>query len=156
MPDRDALVQAIMQAQAGTGPGIGNRPTVRGPDQDLEALLGSYAVAPRGMSYVGKVQGPPTAEGREPYQPEEAGEGPQPSDEETLETVRQGMGGGSPPPQSGMQWVDVKKDLAALEADPSPENVKAFADYWGPDEIPTDSPAMDVYRQGVDESQRPR
>ena len=60
-------------------------------------------------------------------------------DEEMLETVRRGMGNeGGPPPGSGMKWQDLAEDQQALEADPSPENVQAFVQYWGQENLPPD------------------
>lgn len=83
-----------------------------------------------------------------PY-PEEAMEGetgPDTSDEEMLETVRQAMGGGGPggaaagaagpPPGSGMKWENLEEDQQALLDNPTPENVEAFVQYWGEDNLP--------------------
>lgn len=86
---------------------------------------------------------PPQGGQGEPEGPAEPGGDT--SDEEMLEQVRHGMGGGtpqgqgtgaSPPPGSDMKWMDVDQDRAALEANPSPDNVKAFTDYWGEDQLP--------------------
>jgi hypothetical protein len=63
--------------------------------------------------------------------PQQAAQEAAPSDEEMLEQVRQGMGGGS-----DIKGQDVNEDLAALEADPTPENVQAFTDQWGQDKLP--------------------
>ena len=60
-----------------------------------------------------------------------------PSDEDMLAQVQRGMGNeGGPPPGSGMKWQNLEEDQAALEADPSPENVQAFVQYWGEDKLP--------------------
>ena len=99
MPDLQAMLAALLNSQAGTGPGIDNRPlqTITAPQP----------------------QKPPEEPGQEPSATapdDEASEGPQPSDEEMLENVRQGMGGGdSPPPGSDMKWEDVNEDVAALQ-----------------------------------------
>jgi hypothetical protein len=59
------------------------------------------------------------------------------ADEDMLEKVRMGMGNeGGPPPGSGMKWEDLAEDQAALEGDPSPENVQAFVQYWGAENLP--------------------
>jgi hypothetical protein len=61
------------------------------------------------------------------------------SDEQMLEKVRMGMGNQEgPPPGSGMKWQDLQEDQDALEADPSPENVQAFVQYWGQENLPPD------------------
>lgn len=61
------------------------------------------------------------------------------TDEDMLEKVRMGMGNeGGPPPGSGMKWQDLGEDQQALEADPSPENVQAFVQYWGQENLPPD------------------
>ena len=57
-----------------------------------------------------------------------------PSDEEMLDTVQRSMGG--PPPGSGMKWQNLEEDQAALEANPTPENVQAFVQYWGEENLP--------------------
>jgi hypothetical protein len=60
-----------------------------------------------------------------------------PSDEEMLEQVQRGMGNQEgPPPGSGMRWESLEEDQQALIADPSPENVQAFVQYWGEDKLP--------------------
>jgi hypothetical protein len=54
-----------------------------------------------------------------------------------LEKVRMGMGNeGGPPPGSGMKWEDLVEDQTALMANPSPENVQAFVQYWGEENLP--------------------
>jgi hypothetical protein len=59
------------------------------------------------------------------------------SDEEMLDTVRRGMGNtGGPPPGSGMRWENLEEDQQALMNDPSPENVQAFVQYWGQENLP--------------------
>jgi hypothetical protein len=59
------------------------------------------------------------------------------ADEDMLEQVRMGMGNqGGPPPGSGMRWENLEEDQQALIADPSPENVQAFVQYWGEDKLP--------------------
>ena len=60
-----------------------------------------------------------------------------PTDEEMLEQVQRGMGNeGGPPPGSGMRWENLQEDQAALEANPTPENVAAFTQYWGEENLP--------------------
>lgn len=59
------------------------------------------------------------------------------ADEEMLEQVRMGMGNQEgPPPGSGMKWQDLGEDQQALMANPSPENVQAFVQYWGEENLP--------------------
>jgi hypothetical protein len=59
------------------------------------------------------------------------------ADEDMLEQVRRGMGNqNGPPPGSGMKWENLEDDQQALEADPSPENVQAFVQYWGEENLP--------------------
>ena len=59
------------------------------------------------------------------------------SDEDMLEQVRMGMGNqDGPPPGSGMRWEDLGEDQQALMANPSPENVQAFVQYWGQENLP--------------------
>lgn len=66
-----------------------------------------------------------------------------PSDEEMLEQVRMGMGNeGGPPPGSGMKWQNLEEDQQALMADPSPENVQAFVQYWGEESLPPELAQM--------------
>jgi hypothetical protein len=61
------------------------------------------------------------------------------ADEDMLEQVRMGMGNeGGPPPGSGLKWQDLAEDQQALEANPSPENVQAFVQYWGQENLPPD------------------
>ena len=68
-----------------------------------------------------------------------AAQGADTDDEDMLETVRRGMGNeGGPPPGSGMKWEDLAEDQQALEADPSPENMQAFVQYWGQENLPPD------------------
>jgi len=65
------------------------------------------------------------------------GEPGETADEEMLDHVRMGMGNeGGPPPGSGMKWQDLAEDQQALEADPSPENMQAFVQYWGQENVP--------------------
>lgn len=59
------------------------------------------------------------------------------TDEDMLETVRRGMGNtNGPPPGSGMKWQNLEEDQQALMNDPSPENVQAFVQYWGQENLP--------------------
>jgi hypothetical protein len=59
------------------------------------------------------------------------------SDEEMLNSVQDQMGSyGDLPEIGGMKWEDVDADRAALQADPSEENMKAFIEYWGKEELP--------------------
>lgn len=90
----------------------------------------------------------PTIPPRDPDMMQEQAEGQQPSDEEMLETVRQGMGGQQPPPGSGMKWENLQEDQAALEQDPSPENVQAFVQYWGEENLPPDLQQQMTQGQG--------
>jgi hypothetical protein len=72
-----------------------------------------------------------------PNQAEPAGDDT--SDEQMLENVRMGMGNQEgPPPGSSMKWQNLQDDQSALEADPSPENVQAFVQYWGQENLPPD------------------
>jgi hypothetical protein len=65
-----------------------------------------------------------------------APQGP-PSDEDMLAQVQRGMGNeGGPPPGSGMKWENLQDDQAALQANPTPENVAAFTQYWGEENLP--------------------
>ena len=65
------------------------------------------------------------------------------SDEEMLEKVRMGMGNeGGPPPGSGMKWENLEEDQQALMANPSPENVQAFVQYWGEESLPPELAQM--------------
>jgi len=89
------------------------------------------------------------APGQEPSQ--------EPSDEELLDKVRQGMtgmGGDTPkaPPGSGLRWENIDDDRRAVEENPTPENAKAFADYWDPEELGPNG--QDAYFEDVDRSQR--
>jgi hypothetical protein len=69
--------------------------------------------------------------------------GQEPSDEAMLEQVRMGMGNqDGPPPGSGMKWEDLAEDQQALMADPSPENVQAFVQYWGQENLPPELQQM--------------
>jgi hypothetical protein len=59
------------------------------------------------------------------------------SDEDMLEQVRMGMGNeGGPPPGSGMKWENLEEDQQALMDNPAPENVQAFVQYWGEENLP--------------------
>ena len=59
------------------------------------------------------------------------------TDEEMLDNVHRAMGNqGGPPPGSGMKWEDLNEDQAALEQNPTPENVQAFVQYWGEENLP--------------------
>jgi len=70
---------------------------------------------------------------------QDEGEAVDNADEDMLEKVRMGMGNESgPPPGSGMKWQDLAEDQQALENDPSPENVQAFVQYWGEENLPPD------------------
>lgn len=72
-----------------------------------------------------------------------AAQGAGPSDEDMLEKVRMGMGNqDGPPPGSGMKWQDLGEDQQALMADPSPENVQAFVQYWGQENLPPELQQM--------------
>jgi len=84
-------------------------------------------------------QGPPAPP---PMQPDEA----------MLAQVQGAMGAapgteGGPPPGSGMKWENLQDDQAALEANPSPENIQAFVQYWGQENLPKDIQA------GADENE---
>jgi hypothetical protein len=62
-----------------------------------------------------------------------------PTDEAMLDTVHNAMGersAGGPPPGSGMKWENLEEDQAALQANPSPENIDAFVQYWGEENLP--------------------
>jgi hypothetical protein len=61
------------------------------------------------------------------------------TDEQMLDTVHNAMGkpSGGPPPGSGMKWENLEEDQNALEQDPSPENIAAFIQYWGEENLPT-------------------
>ena len=66
-----------------------------------------------------------------------AQQGQGPSDEEMLEQVRMGMGNQEgPPPGSGMKWQNLEDDQAALINDPNPQNIQAFVQYWGQENLP--------------------
>ena len=66
-----------------------------------------------------------------------AAQGVDTEDEDMLETVRRGMGNeGGPPPGSGMRWEDLAEDQQALMQNPAPENVQAFVQYWGQENLP--------------------
>ena len=56
------------------------------------------------------------------------------SDEDMLDNVQGQMG--APPAIGGMKWQNADEDRAALEANPSNENITAFVDYWGEEELP--------------------
>ena len=138
MPDPAAMLRALLQAQAGTGPGVGGRP--------LQTVTAPQRTPPPEQ---------PDGGAASPNDNEEA-EGQQPSDEEMLETVsnamgQQGRGGNAPPPMSGMKWVDVDADREALLANPDPENIDAFIEYWGQDELPPEL-AGQAAGQGTDQS----
>lgn len=65
------------------------------------------------------------------------------ADEDMLEKVRMGMGNqDGPPPGSGMKWQDLAEDQQALMNDPSPENVQAFVQYWGQENLPPELQQM--------------
>lgn len=138
MPDPAAMLQALLRAQAGTGPGVGGRP--------LQTVTAPQQTPP-----------PEPPGGGAAASEDEAAEGQQPSDEEMLETVsnamgQQGRGGGAPPPMSGMKWVDVDADRQALLANPDPENIDAFVEYWGADELPPELAGQAAGAQGQDQS----
>lgn len=59
------------------------------------------------------------------------------TDEDMLDSVQGQMGGGAPPPIGGMTWQNMEQDAAALEADPSEENITAFVQYWGEENLPS-------------------
>lgn len=59
------------------------------------------------------------------------------SDEDMLASVQGQMGGGAPPPIGGMTWQNMEQDAAALESDPSEENITAFVQYWGEENLPS-------------------
>jgi hypothetical protein len=66
---------------------------------------------------------------------------PMQPDEMMLSHVQGAMGApqgteGGPPPGSGMKWQNLEEDQQALQADPSPENVQAFIQYWGEENLP--------------------
>lgn len=64
-------------------------------------------------------------------------QGGPPTDEAMLATVQRGMGNeGGPPPGSGMRWENLQEDQDALRANPTPENIQAFAQYWGEENLP--------------------
>jgi hypothetical protein len=58
------------------------------------------------------------------------------ADEDMLEQVQRGMGAGSPPPGSGMKWENLEEDQAALEDAPTDQNISAFVEYWGRENLP--------------------
>lgn len=59
------------------------------------------------------------------------------TDEDMLEKVRMGMGNeGGPPPGSDLKWQNLQDDQDALVANPTPENVQAFVQYWGQENLP--------------------
>ncbi len=78
----------------------------------------------------------------DPYsQGQDDGDGPdtEGADEQMLEQVRRGMGNEQgPPPGSNLKWQSLEDDQQALEDDPSPENVQAFVQYWGEENLPPD------------------
>jgi hypothetical protein len=119
--------------------------------QELMALLTQGANTQRGrfgMPSMGKAIGPstpgPVSAGGPPPESVAPSAGEEPSgepggtsDEDMLENVRRGMGNeGGPPPGSGMKWEDLADDQNALVDDPSPENVQAFVQYWGQENLP--------------------
>jgi hypothetical protein len=60
-----------------------------------------------------------------------------------LEQVRMGMGNeGGPPPGSGMKWENLEEDQQALMDNPTPENVQAFVQYWGEENLPPELAQM--------------
>jgi hypothetical protein len=66
-----------------------------------------------------------------------AAQGADTSDEDMLDQVRRGMGNeDGPPPGSGMKWENLDDDIQALMDDPTPENVQAFVQYWGEENLP--------------------
>lgn len=56
------------------------------------------------------------------------------SDEDMLDNVQGQMG--APPPMGGLKWENLAEDQAALEEAPTDENVTAFVDYWGEENLP--------------------
>jgi hypothetical protein len=46
-----------------------------------------------------------------------------------------------------MKWENLQDDQAALQANPSPENIQAFVQYWGQENLPKDIQA------GADENE---
>jgi hypothetical protein len=126
---------AQLMAQQGQGPG--GAPGVPGsPGMPMPPPM------PGGMPMPGPMPGGPPPPPMAPGGPAPPGAMPSAtppdvsSDEAMLESVSNEMGGGSPPPIGGMQWVSLEEDQQALLADPSPENVDAFIGYWGEDKLP--------------------
>jgi hypothetical protein len=82
---------------------------------------------------------------------------PPPTDEDVLAQVQGAMGAapgteGGPPPGSGMKWENLQDDQAALQADPSPENVQAFVQYWGEENLPQGLAADEPESRGPPEA----
>lgn len=94
--------------------------------QQMLAQQGGGAPQPGGMTPPGLPPGGPP-----PMQPDEA----------MLGQVQNAMGAPpgaeqGPPPGSGMKWENLQEDQQALEADPTPENIQAFVQYWGQENLP--------------------
>jgi hypothetical protein len=73
--------------------------------------------------------------------PQPMPQAPMQPDEAMLDSVSNAMGAptgteGGPPPGSGMKWENLEEDQRALQANPSPENIQAFVQYWGEENLP--------------------
>jgi hypothetical protein len=98
------------------------------PTQLLQQLMQSKAAPQQPMPM------------QQPMPEQEPAQGAPPSDEEMLDSVHNAMGkrsDGGPPPGSGLKWENLQQDQAALEENPTPENISAFVEYWGEDKLPT-------------------
>jgi hypothetical protein len=60
----------------------------------------------------------------------------QPSDEQMLEQVRQGMGGEGDTGIAEVNGDDLEADQAAVESAPTDGNIEAFIEHWGENNLP--------------------
>ena len=105
-----------------------------GPQELIAQMMAAQAAGGAPGSQ-GMPMGPPMPAGSPGMRPAMAPPD-MPEDEAMLDDVSNQMGGEAPPPTGGMRWVNLAEDQQALMADPSPENVSAFEQYWGEDKLP--------------------
>lgn len=134
----DSMIQQFMdryglaRTQNPGGPPEGEIPLPR-PRMPMDAPDVMGGMTPHGGPPLGTLRTSDVA--REVYDPTTA-DGDQ-DDEQMLEHVRRGMGNESgPPPGSGMKWESLGDDQNALIGDPSPDNMQAFIEYWGEENLP--------------------
>ena len=113
MPVQDPRLAALLQG--GRAPGAGAP-----MDPRIQAIMDMMKQGPAPMGQ------PPMAEGTET---------PPADDEAMLETVSNSMGKRSKAdiPKGDLKWQDINEDRAILKANPTPENIASFKEYWEED-----------------------